>query len=220
MEELTNLTWEAITKDDTHQVYHFVIQRCKSHDANHKEQSFFLPYQVYDINVAVMVDKLRACAGGKGRVWLHDHSTKPLGKFTLAEVPGLVAKFLKLENPKSYTGHGLHATGTTWMADHGASEVELMEVGNWKSIEIAHEYICQSAAAHERHLKLLVEAPSADVAPPPPAKRAKRDPDAPNFDPGTCIKECIMDDKPKFNPGLVTFLHGCTLHNCTINFPK
>lgn len=52
-----------------------------------------------------------------------------IGKHTIAKVPKEIATFLKLPDPKLYTGHSFRHTGTTIAADAGAGMEDLMRLG-------------------------------------------------------------------------------------------
>lgn len=74
-----------------------------------------------------------------------------IGKNMIANVPKEMAKFLKLPNPESYTGHGYRRTGTTIAANNGASLEELKRIGDWKSTAVCERYI-QESVGHKRKL--------------------------------------------------------------------
>ncbi len=155
MEEITYLNWEDVTEDEVNHAFNFVLKRCKTRGKETKEQRFFLPFTVYGYDVRSLIEKHRKNGDGCGRLWRRNNSEKELGRTTIAETPRVVAKFLKLQNAEKYTGHGLRATGATWMADHGATELELMQAGNWKNPNIAREYIRQSLASQRRRTQLI-----------------------------------------------------------------
>ena len=68
----------------------------------------------------------------------------PIGKNTMATFPKMAAEFLKLDNPKSYTGHSLRASSATVLADSGVSLENLKRHGGWKSTTVAEEYVRES----------------------------------------------------------------------------
>jgi integrase len=68
----------------------------------------------------------------------------PIGKNTIAKYPRMVAEFLGLENPSSYTGHSLRATSATILADAGVSMENLKRHGQWKSSSVVEGYIHDS----------------------------------------------------------------------------
>eukprot|EP00727_Mastigamoeba_balamuthi_P012964 m51a1_g8290 hypothetical protein (236) ;mRNA; f:142792-145581 len=141
MEELSVLKWEDIKCNTENNSYNY-LHHCKTRGKDFKDQHFFLPYTVYGIDVKQMVEELRGSTGGKGHVWRCNQSTERLGKLSVAKVTQKAAALLKLDNLKLYTGHGLRATRAMWMADHGATELELMQAGNWKNPAIARDSSC------------------------------------------------------------------------------
>ena len=54
-----------------------------------------------------------------------------------------VAKFLNLDEWESYTSHGIRRTSATWVADSGATKVEMKRHFRWKSETVADEYVDQ-----------------------------------------------------------------------------
>lgn len=49
----------------------------------------------------------------------------PVGKNKISEIPKIIAAFLGLPNPSSYTGHALRVSSATVLADEGASSLAL-----------------------------------------------------------------------------------------------
>lgn len=60
-----------------------------------------------------------------------------IGKNKIGEIPQLIASYLNLENPKSYTGHCFRRTSATLLSNSGASTTMLKQLGGWKSTNIA-----------------------------------------------------------------------------------
>ena len=79
----------------------------------------------------------------------------PLGKNTLQKYPKIVASFLKLKEPKQYTGHAWKSTSATALANTGASQITLKRAGNWKSDKITEGYIRDSKQAKKEIAQLL-----------------------------------------------------------------
>jgi len=154
MTELVNMRWEDVREDDERGVYVFVLHRAKTSKQT-QDQTFFLPYKVYDIDVRSIVEKYRTLTGRDGPIWRRAGTTEVLKRTTLAETTKAIARALNLSDPDKYTGHGLRATGATAMADHGATELELLQAGNWKSSAVAREYIRQSGIAQRRRADLI-----------------------------------------------------------------
>jgi len=64
-----------------------------------------------------------------------------LGKNTIGSIPSLIAKYLYLPNPKSYTIHSLRRTASTWLAESGISLELLKKFGGWKSNSVVSGYV-------------------------------------------------------------------------------
>lgn len=165
IKEVAGMTWANITEDKERQTYIFSLTRCKT-NAEDKKQVFFLPFKFYEYDTHHLLETHRTMTGG-GELWVRARTSKRLSKTTLAETTKLIAQFLKLPNPDGYTAHGLRATGATAMADHGASELELMTAGNWKSANVARGYIRQSMLSGKRRAELIMGSPAASTAPAP-----------------------------------------------------
>lgn len=163
MAEIAVLRWEEVSRNDEEHVYKFTLHRSKARRSEQVDQDFFLPYNVYDVNVYSMVEEYRQITGGTGPMWRRNGSDEKLGHGNVAAVTKRVASFLKLSG--NYTRHGLRATGATWMADHGATELELKIAGNWSSSTVANSYIRKSTAAEMRRATLIMgTAPSSPVS--------------------------------------------------------
>lgn len=78
-----------------------------------------------------------------------------MGKHSIAKIPKEVAAFLKLPEPKLYTGHSFRRTSTTIAADAGASFEDLMRLGPWKSISVCQRYI-QDSKTRKRKMANLI----------------------------------------------------------------
>ena len=65
-------------------------------------------------------------------------------------MPQKVAKFLKLADPKTYTGHSFRRTSTTLLADSGADLLTIKRDGGWKSSAVAEGYIENSMGNKKR----------------------------------------------------------------------
>lgn len=74
-----------------------------------------------------------------------------IGKNTIAQIPKEMAKFLKLPNPDSYTGHSYRRTGTTIAANNGANLEQLKRIGDWKSAAVCERYIHESLGHKRKH---------------------------------------------------------------------
>jgi integrase len=72
------------------------------------------------------------------------------GKNFFGDLPCKIAKFLKLDNPKSYTGHAFRRTSATTAVDNGVDLLNLKRLGGWKSDTVAEGYIAESDAAKRK----------------------------------------------------------------------
>ncbi|XP_063926466.1 uncharacterized protein LOC135140021 [Zophobas morio] len=67
-----------------------------------------------------------------------------VGIHKISAVPQEVAKYLKLENFKEYSGHCLRRTSATLFVDSGGDITSLKRHGGWKSDSVAEGYIEES----------------------------------------------------------------------------
>lgn len=68
-------------------------------------------------------------------------SIQAVGIHTFGTLGIKIAEFLKLPNPKNYTGHCLRRTSATLFADNGGNITNLKRHGGWKSTSVAEGYI-------------------------------------------------------------------------------
>lgn len=71
-------------------------------------------------------------------------SIQPVGIHSFGILGLRIAEFLKLPNPKNYTGHCLRRTSATLFADNGGNITNLKRHGGWKSANVAESYIDNS----------------------------------------------------------------------------
>lgn len=71
-------------------------------------------------------------------------TAQPIGKNKIGEIPGMIATFLKLAEPRKYTGHAMRRTGATLLADEGVDLLTLKRFGAWKSDSVAQGYVANS----------------------------------------------------------------------------
>jgi len=180
-----------------------VVNRRKS-DRGHQEQRFLVPGTVEGVAVLPLWEAYAAKVT-EGWLWrrITDKMLPRLGKGSVEEVTKQFAERLGLDNPDSYTFHGLRATGATFMSDAGASEIEIMQAGNWKSTNVAKEYIRRSEAAMKRRAAL--------ISGEPPDKKLKTEPLHPQA-------PQPQETAPTPNPLAHTF-SNCTFTNCTFVLP-
>lgn len=72
------------------------------------------------------------------------------GKNYFSTLPRKIAEFLKLDNPKSYTGHAFRRSGATAAVDNGIDMLNLKRLGGWKSDSVAEGYIGESEVSKKR----------------------------------------------------------------------
>lgn len=60
-----------------------------------------------------------------------------MGRNEIGETPQSTASYLKLENPKHYTGDCFCRTTATLLSNSGANTTMLKQLGGWKSLSIA-----------------------------------------------------------------------------------
>lgn len=66
---------------------------------------------------------------------------QPIGLHTIGSYPQRIATYLKLPNPKEYTGHCFRRSSASLLADTGVNITVLKQHGGWKSDKVAYEYI-------------------------------------------------------------------------------
>lgn len=71
-------------------------------------------------------------------------TVQPIGKNKIGEIPGVVATYLKLADPRKYTSHAMRRTGATLLADEGVDLLTLKRFGAWKSDSVAQGYVANS----------------------------------------------------------------------------
>lgn len=81
-----------------------------------------------------------------------------IGKNKIGEVPKVIATFLNLPDPKTYTGHCFRRTAATLLSDSGASVQMLKQLGGWRSESVALGYVENSMHVKEKIFKGIVHA--------------------------------------------------------------
>lgn len=69
---------------------------------------------------------------------------KVIGKNKIAEVPRTVAWWNDLPKADLYTVHSFRRTAASKMAENGATILEIMLAGGWKSDKVARTYVEKS----------------------------------------------------------------------------
>lgn len=80
-----------------------------------------------------------------------------VGIHKISAVPQEIAKFLKLENWKEYTGHSLRRTSATLLIDGGGDLTCLKRHGGWKSSTVAEGYIEESRINKENTARKILQ---------------------------------------------------------------
>ena len=67
-----------------------------------------------------------------------------IGHNTTSEWGKVMARRLGIDDWEKYTGHCFRRTGATQIADNGASIIQIMQRGNWRSSTVAEGYVAES----------------------------------------------------------------------------
>lgn len=70
-----------------------------------------------------------------------------MGIHSFGNMPSKIASYLKLDNPKQYTGHCFRRSSATALAGNGVDITTLKRHGSWKSTSVAEGYIEYSMGA-------------------------------------------------------------------------
>ena len=68
-------------------------------------------------------------------------SKQVVGINTMGKIPSVIAKYLQLEDPNSYSGHSFRRTSATLLVNAGADTLALKRHGGWKSTAVAEGYV-------------------------------------------------------------------------------
>jgi len=155
IEEVSQLEWKDISFSDEHITVD--VSRCKT-TAERSVQRFFIPNTLGNVDFRALITQYKAVIG-EGSMWRSFSNNRwgatALGKSTLAETPRTVASYLDLPAAARYTGHGLRASGASFMVESGASPIELMNAGNWSSITVADSYVRDSKTQQQRRCQQI-----------------------------------------------------------------
>jgi len=83
-----------------------------------------------------------------------------MGKHILAKFPVVMASFLNLSNPSSYTGHSLRRSTANVLAEAGASSAIMKKHFNWKSENTCLKYVDNTKSAKLGISNMIQSAPS------------------------------------------------------------
>lgn len=67
-----------------------------------------------------------------------------IGINTLSKIPSIIAKYLNLPQPNTYTGHTFRRTSASLLVDSGGDILKLKQHGGWKSTAVAEGYVDNS----------------------------------------------------------------------------
>lgn len=68
-------------------------------------------------------------------------SVQAVGINKIGKMPSVIASYLNLPDPSSYTGHCFRRTSATLLANSGASITNLKRHGGWRSTTVAEGYV-------------------------------------------------------------------------------
>ena len=69
---------------------------------------------------------------------------QPVARNKFLGLPKLIAEFLQLDNPHTYTGHSFRRTSATMLANSGGDLLTLKRHGGWRSNAVVERYIDDS----------------------------------------------------------------------------
>lgn len=99
-----------------------------------------------------------------------------IGKNKIGDVPKLIASFLNLKDPKTYTGHCFRRTAATLLSDSGARVQTLKQLGGWRSETVALGYVENSMHVKENIYKRIIHASTSGTTNPQPSTSANSEP--------------------------------------------
>ena len=105
-----------------------------------------------DDYVALFTEDQRKLLDGRLFRYLEENSKtgklkgtiKPVGKTTLGNTAKFVAEAMNLPNVQKFTSHAWRRTSVTWLANNGATGIELVTAAGWASVETSKIYINNS----------------------------------------------------------------------------
>ncbi|XP_034938091.1 uncharacterized protein [Chelonus insularis] len=119
---------------------------------NDKPRSFIVQGQFYELYKTYA--SLRPPKVTTQRFFLNYRKGKctsqVIGINSLGNMAEVVATYLKLDNPELYTGHTFRRTAAIILADTGANNRELKNLGGWKSDAVTEGYIENSIQNKKR----------------------------------------------------------------------
>lgn len=140
-EEIHNITVNDIQKFEEN-----MVQITISNNKSNQPKSFAMTEDMY--NVYKKYAKLRPLKISSKSFLIKYEKGKcgrqNIGINRIGNTPAIIAEFLKLDNPKSYTGHCLRRTGTTLLVTSGADMGTVKRYGAWKSESCVDRYVAEN----------------------------------------------------------------------------
>lgn len=133
-----------------------------------------------------------------------------VGVNKIGNQPKIIAKFLKLPNADSYTGHCFRRSGATILADAGGDTLTVKNFGGWKSTAVMETYIEQSLNKKVEIANTIISSVAAQTEVMPSTSNQIIHPSSIQ---STSITENKFADLKKET---VTY-DKCTFNNCTFN---
>lgn len=145
-QELVSLSTTCVEDSQTHFLIKLLDTKTK-----HDRSFTIVPGGLENVNLLEVVRAyvaLRPAKTSHNRFFVNYAKEKctvqPVGIHKIGGVPGVVAKFLNLENSSSYTGHCFRRTSATLLANAGASMDGIKRHGGWRSSTVAEGYVDDS----------------------------------------------------------------------------
>jgi len=106
---------------------------------------------------------------------------QPSGRSFFLNLPKKIAEHLELQEFKKYTGHSIRRTSATWLAESGASVMQLKKFGRWTSDTVAQSYVDCSENTKRQFSALIAKDTKEDSkkekTDSDPGKNGQRDPE-------------------------------------------
>lgn len=127
-----------------------------------------------------------------------------VGKGTIGGWPSKIAKYLKLQAPKGFTGHSFRRTSATLLANKGVDVLGLKRHGGWRSSTVAESYVEDSL---QNKIEFAHKILHNDVG-----EHLQQ--------PGTSTSESLFINNHTRNSNASGGITTVNYNNCTFNFNK